>query len=176
MFCRRGLSNEQCLALDILEQHIPLFNSAIFSDLILDAKDLSMENIFPQGSIFFYDGHLKTSNIPREKHWKWNKSRGIASLNDTCNLMNVSFYKLNSKTLRHERSSPNLKVWVFNMINLENSMEFGLFWCQKGYTEPSLDDSLLNDLSFLREFVSTDTALDLGWIKRRGRKKQIKKL
>ena len=159
MFSRKGLSREQNLALNMLETHLPLSSSY----LMMNQKEITLELVSNQGSIFFYNEHLKTSIIPREKHWKWNRSRGIVQLSDESNQIFVTFYKLNARIIPPGTKAPPYKIWVFNILNIQDSKKYGFFWCQKG-NPPALDDNLLNDLSFLQEFVSLDTAFELGWM------------
>ena len=159
MFSRKGLSREENLALNMLESNLP----SVKSNLMLNPKELSLEHVSTQGSTIFYNDHLKTSHIPREKHWKWNRSKGIVQISDASNQVFVTFYKLNARIIPPGMKAPPYKIWVFNIYSIEDSKKFGFLWCQKGNI-PSLDDRFLHELSFLHQFVTIDTALELGWI------------
>mmetsp|Transcript_17381 Transcript_17381/g.29593 ORF Transcript_17381/g.29593 Transcript_17381/m.29593 type:complete len:183 (-) Transcript_17381:98-646(-) len=175
MFSRIGMSHEQNIALDMLESHL----SKIHFYTLYGVDQFTLNLVTNQGNFFFYDGHLTTPQIPRENYWKWNQSRGKTELDSNSNHLHLSFCKLNSRNIPPALTAPPYKIWVFNITDKTFNRKYGFFWCEKGFFQPTLDDNLLRELSFLQDFVSKDTADELGWTKpivkkksNRGRKKK----
>ena len=159
MFPREGLTHEQNIALDVLERNLPLFSP----NVMVYIENLTIKMVSTQGNAFFFDKHIITPQIPRESHWKWNQSRRKIELQDSLNIYNITFCKLNSRVIPPATIAPNLKIWIFNIIYIAESRKYGFFWCQKGIEYEYLDEDFLKELSFLKRFVSDDIAYQLGW-------------
>ena len=161
MFPSNQLTHEQNMALNVFEGALPHFNTAdVFR---IGSATLS---ILQEGNTFFSEGHLCTGHIPRTSNWKWNQSRAKVNVDSFNRQYHLTFFKLNTRKNPEESiPAPLYKVWIFNLTNRANGEKISFFWCEKGIPHGTLDNTLLEKLSFLSEFMSNECAAELGWIK-----------
>ena len=166
MFPRLNLTLEQNMALDVLEKHLPNLTAK-------DIQPFDLSSIAEEGNHLFVEGNITTSQIPREKHWKWNQSRAKYETMDYTRSYHLSFFKLNtrkaSKTSKHV---PQYKIWIFNLTNFVYNTKASFSWCEKGNIRSSLDSTFLQELAFLQKFISRECAHELGWCKNEETKPQ----
>lgn len=159
-FSKEGLFPEESRAVMILEQCLETIN-----DLEIPRERLSIEEVTKHDNRIFTNGFVNTPNIPRQQAWIWNQSKGRKNITSSCKSVTACFYKLNTRKAKHStQESPKYKLWVFHLqtsIPIERTLTF--FWCEKGDEPSPLNNELLEELSFLRPFVSYSCATQLGW-------------
>ena len=111
MFDTAHLTPEQNKAISCLESALVDLNS----NLIL-LSELTLPRVTTTGDMFFVEGTIKTSNIPRDTTWIWNQSRGRQTFSDHKDNIEVNFFKLNTKkSKKHTNTPPPYKLWVFHI-------------------------------------------------------------
>ena len=158
-------SCEEINALTVFENHLPQIYLGVFDD---EKMDLSM---FVKGKTLFQNQHLTSKNIPKGPRWTWNQSRGKRVIDDFRENLQLTFFKLNTR-IDYVKSNhppdppPKYKIWIFNLIHTKNFKEFSFFWCENGDDPVELDESLLADLCFLKDFIEPSLANEFGWTER----------
>lgn len=175
-FNNKGFSPEQCKALSVIESVLPIKQTRTTMP--------TLEEICKTGSLFILEGKISTSKIPRGNKWLWNQSRARKETKDSSSSTKLLFFKLNT---RKSRAAPNapypppLKVWVF-IVTSTFEKTHSVLWCERGFNEAKTDlpkeedeelefddfviepkDVSLEELQFLRPFLSDTTATALGW-------------
>jgi len=166
------LRREEMRALEVLKHHL-----RTWKDNVVHPCSLTVDVICETGKMLFVRECLKTSSLPRGEAWIWNQSRSRKVINLDDEGIQVCFYKVNSRLAKGliARTRP-YKLWVYNMT-IQNE-EVSFLWCEKGdqtrYAAAAPTDDMmdfqmeilpvtLQDLSFLKPFVTNYTATAFGW-------------
>mmetsp|Transcript_36727 Transcript_36727/g.63085 ORF Transcript_36727/g.63085 Transcript_36727/m.63085 type:complete len:200 (+) Transcript_36727:103-702(+) len=163
MFANATVAPEQKKALTVLERSLPFLNEMLFTGVLEPAMFLVDDQKF------FCSHEITAQQLPRGS-WLWNQSRTKQTVRDNSDSLIVSFYKLNTRrsTPRHD-PAPAYKVWVYRITFLDGKKDSVTFyWCERGKKPEYLDEKLLQNLSFLRPYVSQSTATEFGWIRQEG--------
>lgn len=163
-FKSAGFSPEQCKALSVVESILPV-NQKKVQNVIP-----TLDEICTTGSLFIIEGKISTAKIPRGNKWLWNQSRARKETKDITGTMKLLFFKLNTRKSRaapHAPYPPPLKVWVF-IVNCSKDKTYSVLWCERGFKEQistikPQKEILLEDLLFLRPYVSESAACTFGW-------------
>lgn len=150
-----NLSREQSRALEI-------FLQSLATEDEITIEEITLPDVTSHDNRFFVPRPIQTSDLPREPNWIWNQSRGRKEVNANSEIT-VKFFKLNtrkSKSIGDTTSIPQFKIWVFNVMIEQTEKTF--VWCEKG-ENPTLDENLLAQLSFLMPYVSLNCAEECGW-------------
>merc|ERR1711939_309455 len=146
-------------------------------------------NHLQAGSTFFTDCILKTSSLPTKPGWIWNQSRSRKTVHQFG--WEICFYKANVRQAKYSPvTPPSFKVWIFLVKSYAD--QFSFLWCEKGcqpapsfeeipcprailpkpgsrscneFTpyHPDVVSVTLQDLSFLKPYVSHHTAQAFAW-------------
>ena len=162
MFSRYNLSQEQSKALTVFEQNFKYFKLSQTKSL----DTIRSCNIFEEGTRLYFDNHISPGLLPKEYSWKWNQSGAKCEVVDKFGDIKITFFKVNSRKAKNiNLPIPQYKLWIFNITILSRqNVYLSFLWCEKGYSNYLLDDTLLNELSFLKDFVSREHAEEFGWI------------
>src|SRR3990167_8187429 len=121
-----------------------------------------LDSIYWTDTFFFTYQILQTTNLPKES-WAWNRSKkSVSIILDTQE--KVTFYKLNNRKKKHtslKKPHVNCKIWIFKVESNSKPVVY-CFWCEVGVSRAEVLVKL-NDLTFLVDFVSSETAEQLGW-------------
>merc|ERR1711907_504703 len=156
---------------------------------IRENSRITLQHIQTNNS-FFSDNILKTSSLPTRPGWVWNQSRSRKTIHQFG--WEICFYKVNVRQAKYSPiTPPSFKVWIFYVKSLTETFSF--LWCEKGCSKlDSVIDSVpmthscrpgnicpsdfevlqmndlivpvtLQDLSFLKPYVSTSSACAFAW-------------
>mmetsp|Transcript_19437 Transcript_19437/g.24558 ORF Transcript_19437/g.24558 Transcript_19437/m.24558 type:complete len:171 (-) Transcript_19437:77-589(-) len=163
-------SPEKERALAILTEHLPTWDS-----LFIAAPPTKL---FTTGTIYF--SNVSLSKLPTDDTdtWVWNQSnRNVTvALNQ---VQEVTLQKMNTRRRRGcQEAPPSYKVWLYSIGDLGHPPHLFGLWCEKGINPcdraqaeknnppqqtRKQSSEFLNSLSFLKSFVDSDVAHELGW-------------
>ena len=180
------LTPEQERTLRVFNNNYPnLKHSEIFH-----VGDVNLDQITITNSKIFVEGKISRKTLPHETHWLWNqsKSKVVVTLNHHESVVITKFNprRLPKSMLAH----PSFKLWACEINSPRVHSQISLVWCEKGketpwspaplvrspvsppqpISSPSINQEdpdmvLLSDLSFLRDFIDPNVAVQFGWIK-----------
>lgn len=143
------------------ENFIKNMNS--FDELLL--IEPSMKTL-QKDAFYFYPRSISLNDLPKPGLRKWIKNKHAFSVE--CNTHNMVIigkilYLANKKgPIRQENcdETRNYKVWLYNAINLKDAKVISATWCVQGM-EANSSNEILNELSFLREFMDPVVSANL---------------
>ena len=138
-----------------------------------NAQEIKKDAPLLRSGFFAYSNvPFQKTNIPHEQHWAWNQSNAKISvpLHDDKVL---TFRKISPRKRYNDNPAPYFKVWLYQVQNPDSTDDY-LLWCEKGDDLPSTgvkteigfifpEQLTTASLSFLKPFVDTETAIELGW-------------
>lgn len=133
---------------------------------ISDHRDL--KKIKSMDFINIGEDHFKPSHLPfiEGGFWGQAKSKVITKFGDS-DLVIKKFAPRRRKEISQTISLPKAKLWHFNYQGKN------FIWCEFFHEDLReaeacwLDKELLQNLDFLKDFISPDLALEFGWNKKR---------
>jgi len=150
-----SITPEQNKALIILTENL---NRA--SDITIDTIT---EECMDTGFVGFISQKVTKDMIPKGTHWAWNQSNARIRFPLTSDIV-VTLFKLNPRKITNDPNAkqPSYKLWIYILSkNTTTSEKFitSFIWCEKGRDNETAESPLvtLQDLSFLREFMSQET-------------------
>ena len=161
MFQRPKLSREQSKALTVLEENLSNIKE------LTEQSMVCLNVLSTQDYKGFFFRKVNTPDLPRGDTWLWNQSRSRKQVKDYTGNINLSFYKLNTRSSQNHASiAPNNKIWVFNLTILPNNKEIAFVWCERGQ-EKNVDSFSaldISDLTFLNEIFPSSPLMELEYL------------
>ena len=119
---------------------------------LLPHHAISSTHVCDTGSMFLFEGLLKSGDVPCNPHWKWNQAKGRERAILHSENAVIEFFKLipRRKQCTTHLSLPSMKLWQYNITMVDSGENRTMFWCEKGEDEWLI---LLEDLKFLSEFM-----------------------
>ena len=163
------LQPEYIRAVNVLENNLDRLTP-------IEAKDISPK-IWRQGNISMFFGALATKHIPSANSWRWNQTRSrkrtfLSKHNTWVDIVKLIPRKRNSSTTT---DVPLYKLWMFEISC--STASASVLWCEKGEIIEEKEEkeeepertielpaerknslALLEDLSFLADFMKPETA------------------
>ena len=143
-------------ALKIIDQEIENVSSINF----IHYEELTQQVWENSGRITIIQSLPKIKQIPSEKGWRWNQSKGRISIEKMDRpSVSIDLMKLvPRKVVRsHLESVPSLKLWEANVYEF-GKFKYTVFWCEKGARPGDLQ---LEDFSFLAKWMDPNRAQQL---------------
>merc|ERR1711943_62816 len=137
----------------------------------LTQQTLTLDLITEHDRQLFINQTIQNSQLPRGGDWLWNQSRAKVLVDNFLDNYSVEFFKLNNRRTRTCTTTiPSYKIWIYLIGVTRQPQSFTFIWCEKGRKNElnttstrQLDSELLQELNFLRRFVSQETASEFGW-------------
>ena len=139
--------------------------------------DKPLENCTHTNFFTFSVSPIRREHLPHEEHWVWNQSNAKLTASLFSGSVTVTLQKFNARKKPRARvRQPSFKLWIYTIDDFLPQTLFSL-WCEKGREpgeapqlvgqgkQPKADfsDLKLESFSFLKRFVSEETAQEFGW-------------
>ena len=154
-----AITPEQNKALLILTE-----NLSRASDITIDTIT---EDCMETGFVGFINQKVTKDMIPKGAHWAWNQSNARIRFPLSADVV-VTLFKLNPRKITNDPNAkqPSYKLWIYILSkNTSTAEKFvtSFIWCEKGRDKevPPQPKVTLDDLTFLREFMSKETGEEI---------------
>ena len=128
---------------------------------IKEQEITDVDGMFHTGYYGFSDREVVMNN---GQDWRWNQSIANITFNITPT-EKVIIRKLNTRRRNPQVGEfPSYKVWIYQIYKEDEEKPYLYFlWCEKGLRPISPETVTLEDLAFLKPFISEELARGFSW-------------